>query len=132
MCPVRQQFIMPTPSDVTETTLKQRLVLLGLVHATERGEPPANVVQIRRHCADHIDDVAADVLGTPSEVDVARALNELEDGDLISAVQAGEPSPVGKGRPEYELSVPAESVLDEFADDSRLAPLVDRVRDGTW
>lgn len=68
------------------------------------------------------------MLGAPSEVDLTRALNDLAATDLVSETRRG-PSATGKGRPVYEMVADNDAVLDELADDERLATVVERVPD---
>jgi tRNA G26 N,N-dimethylase Trm1 len=119
---------MAADMDPTETTLVQRLVLLGVVGLDAAGETPANTVDVIHACEDHIDAVDADVLGDPTEAEVSRALNSLEAGGLLAKTPLDDSSVVGKGRPAYRLAVDGESLLSTLADDDRVCPVVDRVR----
>jgi hypothetical protein len=66
------------------------------------------------------------VVGTVSEADVTRALNELDD-DHLRTVEASERSPVGKGRPAYELTYATTALVESLGDDDRLRTVVDRL-----
>jgi len=66
------------------------------------------------------------VLGAPSEVDLTRALNDLAATDLVSETRR-DPSATSKGCPVYEMVADNDAVLDELADDERLATVVERV-----
>ena len=113
---------------VDETTLAQRVVLLGVTKLAHDDAVPAHSGEIVETCTAAIDAVGGDVDGRLSEADVSRALNQLEDGRLVTKVGVGETSPVGKGRPRYDLNVDVETVLDTCVDDERVATLVERIR----
>jgi len=119
---------MPSPADLESTTLAQRLALLSLVDLGRGDGTPANALEIRDCCGDHVDEVATEVLGTPTEVDVARALNELATTGVLSETKR-DPSATGKGRPVYELAVEEDAVLDALAADDRVEAVVERVRE---
>lgn len=121
---------MEGPEGLESTTLRQRLVLLALIELDHRGSTPANALEVRDCCGDHVDEVASEVLGAPNEVDVTRALNELATADLV-AERLREVTATGKGRPGYEPTLDAAEVLDGLADDDRLEPVVSRVREVT-
>lgn len=114
---------------IESTTLSERVVLLGVTELAEHGETPVHSSTVKRACVERLDEVEGDVVGSLSEADVVRALNQLEDDGLISRVTVENPSPVGKGRPTYELSPDPDGVLDALADDDRIARLVGEVRD---
>ena len=115
-------------SGVEGTTLTQRVVLLGVAELSGRDDVPAHAGEIVSVCIDHVDEVGGDVLGRVSEADVARALNQLEDAELVERAEVGDTSAVGKGRPAYVLPMGAEALCETFDDDDRLARLVDHVR----
>lgn len=119
---------MANASDLESATLSQRFALLGLVELQRRGETPADCLAVRDCCVDHLDELAIEVIGRPAEADVTRALNELAVTDLVSETRT-DPSATGKGRPEYEVRVDEEAILAVLADDDRLRPVVDRVRE---
>jgi hypothetical protein len=115
-------------SSVEGTTLTQRVVLLGVAELSGRDDVPAHAGEIVSVCIDRVDEVGGDVLGRVSEADVARALNQLEDADLVERAEVGDTSAVGKGRPAYVLPMGAEALCETFDDDDRLARVVDHVR----
>lgn len=115
--------------DVESTTLAQRVVLLGVTQLSVRGATPTHSGEVRRACTERLADVQGDVLGEVDEADVMRALNALEGRGLVDEVEVEDTSPVGKGRPTYALNVDAETVLDSFAADERIAGVVERIRD---
>lgn len=117
-----------TTSDLTGATLAERVTLLGLTYLTTRGDVPAHPGQVVETCTWTFDDLGGEVLGDLSEADVSRALNALDADGLVEQAFGDEQSPVGKGRPQYELAVDAETVLDSYADDERLTDVVAFVR----
>lgn len=117
------------PADELEsTTIPQRLALVALADLHGRGETPANSLAVRDCCGDRLDEIAAELPGQPTEVDVARALNELSTTGLVAETTT-DPSATGKGRPEYELAVDEEAVLEALAADERLEAAVEHVRE---
>lgn len=109
-------------------SLPQRVVLLGVLDLDVRGETPAHAVAIRRASNGALDAVAGSVVGRLSEAEVARALNELAAEGLLTSRRRGD-SPTGKGRPTYEPDADPDALLDDLAEDDRVAGLVERVRD---
>ncbi|MDG5778992.1 hypothetical protein VB773_01195 [Haloarculaceae archaeon H-GB2-1] len=120
---------MTSDVDLADTDLTQRLVLLSVAELDDEGSTPAHAGTVIQHCSQHLDSVSGDVLGTLAEADVARALNELEAREAITCAERSETSPVGKGRPSYELGVPTAAVYSELAEDERLSVLVERSRE---
>jgi predicted transcriptional regulator len=116
---------------IESTSLTERVVLLGVTELAARGEASIHSSTVKRTCVDRLEDVDGDVVGSLSEADVVRALNGLEGEGLVERVSVENPSPVGKGRPTYDLPESAESVLDALEADDRVARLVERVRERT-
>jgi hypothetical protein len=114
-------------TDVEATTLTHRVVLLGVAELGGRDEVPAHAGEIVSVCIDNLADVEGDVVGSLSEADVARALNELEDAGLVERGDVGDTSAVGKGRPAYVLPMGGDALCETFEDDDRLTTLVERV-----
>ncbi|MFB6087415.1 MAG: hypothetical protein ABEJ85_02745 [Haloarculaceae archaeon] len=113
--------------DTADLTLTHRVVTLGLAELAADGAVPAHAGEVVSTCNGALDAVEGDVLGRLAEADVTRALKELEAEGVVTATREST-SPTGKGRPRYELAVDADALLDRFADDERVAGLVDRVR----
>ncbi|MFB6151289.1 MAG: hypothetical protein ABEJ40_05730 [Haloarculaceae archaeon] len=110
---------------MTDRTLTHQLVLLGIAELREQGETPAHAGEIRRVCRDKLDGVDGDLVGTPTEAEIARALNELEVDGLVEGIR-GDRSVAGKGRPDYDLAVDPTAIHDEITDDDRLEPIANR------
>ena len=110
--------------ELGETTLTERIVLLGLARQADRDETPATSAELQTECEACLDDVEVEVVGRMTEADVTRALNALAAGSLVEeAVQRQ--SPVGKGRPTYTLATDAETTLAALSDDDRFRPVVE-------
>lgn len=116
---------MSVQSTVAETTLVEKVVLLGVVVQEAAGNEPARPDEIRSVCNDRLDEVT----GRLSEADVSRALNRLEATELLEQYRPDDRSPVGKGRPTYALAVESGSVLDALADDEQVGSLAGVVRE---
>jgi hypothetical protein len=114
-------------SELDSTTLTERLVLLAIADAAVRNETPVASVDIRQRCRGLCESVDAEVLSTPDEPDVMRALSVLGAEPYIEEVRQ-ETSPVGKGRPQYDLDTDPSDVLDALVEDDRLEGTVESVR----
>lgn len=119
---------MTDAADVDGTSLTHRVVLLGLTDRETGDATPAHAGEVRRSCTERLDAVAGDVVGTLSEAEVARSLNELEAEGLVDATRDATTA-TGKGRPRYTLAVERDTLLDELSTDERVRPLVDVVAD---
>lgn len=113
---------MGTETDVESTTLAQRIVLCSAVALAEAGTTPMHSGELRAVANERLE--RADGIHV-SEADVMRALNALVETELISEVDTEESSPVGKGRPRYELAVDADELAGALAEDERIASLLD-------
>lgn len=116
-----------TLSEFDSTTLTERLVLLALADAAVCNETPVASVDIRQRCLDLCESVDAEVLSTPDEPDIMRALSVLGAEPYIEELQR-DTSPVGKGRPQYDLDTDPSEVLDVLVEDERLEAPVQSVR----
>ncbi|MEF8853481.1 MAG: hypothetical protein V5A44_12485 [Haloarculaceae archaeon] len=117
---------MSDTADIEETSLTHRVVLLGVADLAGESATPAHAGGVRRACRESLDAVETEVVGTPSEAEVSRALNELEAAGLLSAIR-GDTSATGKGRPRFELAVERDAVLADLGEDDRVSPLADRL-----
>lgn len=116
-------------ADLSSTTLRERVTLLGIAHLSRRGLSPAHAGQVVETCTWRFEQVEGDVLGKLTEAEVTRALNRLQSDGVVRESDGGDISPVGKGRPRYDLAVDEAAVLETFAGDDRLRALVEYVRD---
>jgi len=109
------------------TTLVQRLTLIGVGSLSTRGETPAHAGRIARVCDEQAESIDVEVVGRVSEAEVTRALNELDAAGFVDTADAGERSPVGKGRPAYDLDCDPETLVERFESDDRLERVLDRL-----
>lgn len=119
---------MGADADLSTTTLGERVTLLGIVSLSRRGETPTHAGQVVETCTWRFEEVEGDVLGKLSEAEVTRALNRLQSDGVVRESDDGDTSPVGKGRPKYDLEVDDGAVLEAFAGDDRLRAVVEFVR----
>ncbi|WP_415382974.1 hypothetical protein [Halosimplex sp. TS25] len=117
---------MSDSEDLESASLSTQVILAGVTELATRDETPAHAGEIRRTCNAAMDAVEGDVLGTVTEAEVARTLNELEAAGLVDGTRDAT-SPTGKGRPTYRLAADVGSVRARLADDERAAPLADRI-----
>jgi Cdc6-like AAA superfamily ATPase len=110
---------------VANATSFQRFVLLAIADLSARSDAPVHSYDVRRVCETRADSLDADLFGGVTRREVITALSALEDAGLLE--EATVTSPVGKGRPAYELAVDPVDVLDAVADDDRLGALVARI-----
>lgn len=110
-----------TPADLATDEL---YVLVGLASLDRSGETPAHCPAVE-DALDDLPDPDADLIGRLSEADVSAALKRLDGVGLVRTVDPDDRSPVGKGRPEYDLGIDPEAVTAAAADRSALAVLVD-------
>ncbi|MFB6103088.1 MAG: hypothetical protein ABEJ73_11045 [Haloplanus sp.] len=115
-----------TDDSLGSTTLIQRLVLIGLSQLAAADETPVHAGEIARTCSQQTDAVDADVVGSVSEAEATRALNDLEADGLVETTDSTNHSPVGKGRPRYEPAIDASALIEAFGDDDdRLDAVLD-------
>lgn len=112
--------------DLDSASLSSHVVLAGLVELSVRGDTPAHAGEIRGACNEAMDAVDGDVLGTVTEAEVTRTLNELEAEGVVEGTR-DDTSATGKGRPNYRLDADPDAVRATLADDDRVAPLADRL-----
>jgi len=117
---------MSERAELDSESLASRVVAAGVVELSVCDETPAHAGEIRRACNDAMDAVESDVLGTVSEAEVARTLNELEADGVVEGAR-DDTSATGKGRPNYRLVPPADAIRAALADDDRTAALADRL-----
>jgi hypothetical protein len=104
----------------------QRFVLLAVADLATRGEQPVHSYDVKRVCERYAETIDEELFGGVTRREVIAALSALEESGLLE--EATVTSPVGKGRPAYELATDPDAVLAALDGDGRLAPLVERVR----
>jgi DNA-binding transcriptional ArsR family regulator len=110
--------------DIDGLSLAQRVVLLSVSHLDADGETPAHANEVTRIAAEYADALDQDTIGKVTEAEVDRALNALEAEGIVMVPELDDTSPIGKGRPAYELTDDDTAVLDALGEDDRLAALV--------
>lgn len=105
------------------TSVTERLVLYELAELDRDGRTPAQATDVLTSCRGRLGDLDDVVGGRLSEADLMSACRTLEDRGLVEEQTPGATSPVGKGRPAYELAVEAETVREFVAEDDRLTGL---------
>lgn len=115
-------------SALESTSLTERVVLLALADAAVEDEAPVASVDVRPRCLRLCRHVEAEMVSPPGEPDIMRALSMLGTEPYVEERQPNS-SPVGKGRPQYDLTADPEAVLDALADDERLEEPIEAVRD---
>lgn len=118
---------MDSEVPVDSLSLLERVVLVGLVDAAIAGETPADSANVKARTVEYLDSIERDIVATPSERDVIRALNRLGSEPYTTESQP-KTSPSGKGRPRYGVNVDPARILGELADDDRLVDIDDRIR----
>lgn len=112
--------------ELDSASFSTQVVLTGVLELAFDEETPAHAGEIRATCTQALETVESDALGTVTEAEVSRTLNELEAEGLVEGSR-DDTSPTGKGRPKYELGVQAEAVRGALEGDDRIAPLIDRL-----
>lgn len=110
--------------DIDSLSLTERLVLLSIADAEREGEAPVESLLLKQRAREILDVTETTVVGELSERDVMRALNALGAEPYVEETRP-ETSATGKGRPEYELDVAPEAVLEALGDDDRLGEAVE-------
>lgn len=114
---------MAEASAFDDASLTERFVLLALAELEERGRTPANALALLDRCREREAERSEVVCGRFSEGDLVSACRSLAGRGLVAEADAGETSPAGKGRPEYELAddVDVSAVRELAEEDERLA-----------
>lgn len=110
--------------DPESTTFAQRIVLCCLVDCAEDDRTPIDSASIRETARKLLESTESAPIGSVSEADVTRALNALVGAGLLEERRPEDRSPVGKGRPKYELRIDHESLRDELCEDDEVASLL--------
>ncbi|WP_290814414.1 hypothetical protein [Halovivax sp.] len=113
---------MDVHAAVAEATLLERVVLLGVI---DRADGSVRPDEVRSTCNERF----TVETGRLSEADVSRALNVLEANGVLECHREKNPSPVGKGRPSYELAVDADDALAELEKYEGISSLASSIRE---
>ena len=112
--------------ELDSASFSTQVVLTGVLELALDDETPAHAGEIRAACNQALETVESDALGTVTEAEVSRTLNELEAAGLVDGSR-DDTSATGKGRPKYNLAVQAEAVRAALKSDDRIAPLIARL-----
>ena len=111
--------------ELESTSLVERIVLCCLVDLAGEGETPVNTAELREIITERLEGVGSHHVGRVAEADVMRALNGLSEQPMVSEERPDDRSPVGKGRPVYDLTVDPAPLREALADDDRLRPILE-------
>lgn len=106
------------------TDVAERVVLTELAECTRQGECPIATLDLLDGCRRRVTELDELVAGRFTEADLLRSCHSLAATELARENPPEEGSPVGKGRPEYELVVDAETVQKFLSDDDVFGSLV--------
>lgn len=110
--------------DPDATTMVQRIVLCCLVDLSEGDRTPADAAEIRSRATRLLETAGGQPVGTIAEADIARALNGLAEQGFVEEQRLGDRSPVGKGRPQYSLSVDTTDLRETLENDDVVGPIL--------
>lgn len=114
---------MTGDSTLDGTSVTERLVLHELAELERQGRTPAEALDVLSKCRERLvglDEIAG---GRLTEADLVRSCRRLDDEGLVTEIEGDDTSPVGKGRPSYELDVDAAAVRELVRDDDRFEGL---------
>lgn len=118
---------MTDRSAIEATGVTERLVLLELAAAERRGGTPTPALDVLDGCRSRLEALEEVAAGRFTEADLVRACRRLDERGLVTQVEPDERSPVGKGRPAYELAADPDAIRTVVSDDDRFG---DRSTDG--
>lgn len=104
----------------------QRLVLLAVAELADQGDAPVHSYDVKKACDPYAEILDADLVGGITRPAVIRALSSLVEAGLLE--ESTVESPVGKGRPAYQLRVEPGSIFDSLAEDDIVGNLVESIR----
>ncbi|MFB6205939.1 MAG: hypothetical protein ABEJ05_05365 [Haloglomus sp.] len=110
--------------DLPETPF-QRFVLLAVADLALEGELPTHSFDVRERCTARTADVTC-AEGGVERATVLRALEELAATGLLREVEVT--SPVGKGRPGYDLEADPNAVVETLAADGAVGTYASSLR----
>jgi len=114
---------MPDSTSLESASVTERLVLHELAELEREDRTPAQATDVLSECRDRLQALESVVGGRLTEGDLVKACRTLEDRGLVTGQRPETTSPVGKGRPAYELDVDVETVRESVREDDRLAEL---------
>ena len=118
---------MEEPPAIESCSLAERVVLLAITDAVIDGDAPVASVDIRPRCQSLLEHVATEVVSSPGESEVMRALSVLGTEPYVRELRSHD-SPTGKGRPQYDLETNPSEMLNALERDDQLADAVEFVK----
>lgn len=112
---------MTDRSVLESTSVTERLVLFELAEFDESGRTPAQAPAILKECRDRLETLEEVAGGRLNEAELLRACHALNEQGLVSEVRPDETSPVGKGRPAYDIDVDPAAIREFVGEDDRFA-----------
>ena len=104
----------------------QRFVLLAAADLAMHDDAPFHSFDIRERCVAHTADVTC-AEGGVDRATVLGALETLADSDILAESEVT--SPVGKGRPGYDLAVDPAAVVGALVDDDAVGAYAASLRE---
>lgn len=114
---------MTDRSALEGTSLTERLVLNELAALERNGRTPVQAMDVLGRCRERLEQLDEVAGGRLTEGELVRACRTLRDRGVVSEIQPDATSPVGKGRPAYELDAETETVQSVVREDARLTGL---------
>lgn len=101
----------------------EQFVLLSVAELAVADRTPAHSYDVTKTAKARLDDVERDTFGGVERQAVITTLGSLAEEGLLDKAETK--SPIGKGRPAYELAVDAETVIAELAGDGAVGSYAD-------
>jgi len=93
----------------------EQFVLLSVAELATADRTPAHSYDVTKTAKTRLDDLDRDTFGGIERQRVIRTLGSLAEDGLLAKAETT--SPIGKGRPAYELAVDVDHVVSELAGD---------------
>lgn len=111
-------------NNVTSLPFVQRVVLCCLVDCVETDRDTVNATDVRAASKKLLEEADDQFPGAVSEADIIRALNMLVDLGLVDEQRPSNPSPVGKGRPQYSVNSDPSGIQKALEADDKVSSLL--------
>lgn len=103
----------------------ERVVLAELADCTRNDDCPIAALDLLAGCRSRVEELDDLVVGRVTEAELMRSCQSLGATELVTEIPPDDTSPVGKGRPEYELAIDAESIHEFATEDHVLGDLLE-------